>query len=676
VSPTASREVLEAQVASLPATPGVYLFKDARGRVLYVGKADVLRDRVRSYLGPNLELRHVRMVERAARIEHVVTGSIAEAFLLEANLIKQHRPRYNIRLKDDKSYPYVKVTLGEDFPRILRTRQLGDRTARYFGPYANAKAVDDSLDLLQKLFPYRTCKLTIVAADDGRGRTVPPSALPGGRPCLLFHLRRCTAPCVGNASAPEYRAAIGRSVLFLEGRYGPLARELHTEMAGASERLEFERAAELRDRLRAIERTQERQEVHAYAGEDLDVFGLAVSGGDAAVQIFRVRDGTIIGRDHFFLEGSEDAPAAEVLGSFVRQYYAAAAEIPPEVVTAVTPAEGEAFTAFAQERRGARVHLLVPRRGKKRHLVELATRTAEDALAQERVRWLADRGKTQEALTQLYAALRDHLDLEGPPKRIECYDVSHVQGTDVVSSMVVFEDGRPAKQQYRRFRARVTDRNDDFANMGDTIRRRFSRLVRPPGAQTEAPQRRGRASLRSQGPLPLGPSGGVPPSEGRSEMWPTPDLIVVDGGKGQLGAARAALSDLGQLQIPVIALAKERRLPSDDGSERLKPEEVFVPERSDPIPLAPGGPAYHLLQRIRDEAHRFAVTYHQKLRARRAIRSTLDDVDGVGPARKRALLRRFGSVKAMRAVTTDELATVPGVGPALAERIKRAVSGP
>ncbi|MBI2982828.1 MAG: excinuclease ABC subunit C, partial [Chloroflexi bacterium] len=383
------------------------------------------------------------MVERAARIEHVATGSIAEAFLLEANLIKQHRPRYNIRLKDDKSYPYVKVTLGEDFPRIARTRQLGDRTARYFGPYANAKAVDDSLDLLQKLFPYRTCKLTIVAGDDGRGRTVPPSALPGGRPCLLFHLKRCAAPCVGKATAEEYRAAIERSVLFLEGRYGPLARELRTEMSGASDRLEFERAAELRDRLRAVERTQERQEVHAYAGEDFDVFGVAVEGGDAAVQIFRVRDGTIVGRDQFFLEGSEDAAAAEVLGSFVRQYYSAAAEIPPEVVTGVPPAEGEAFVAFAQERRGARVQLLVPQRGKKRRLVELATRTAEDALAQERVRWLADRGKTEEALIQLYGSLREHLDLEGPPKRIECYDVSHVQGTDVVSSMVVFEDGRP-----------------------------------------------------------------------------------------------------------------------------------------------------------------------------------------------------------------------------------------
>jgi excinuclease ABC subunit C len=635
------QDPLAAQVASLPASPGVYLFKDARGRVLYVGKADSLRDRVRSYFGPSLDVRHVRMVERADRIDHVTTGTIAEAFLLEANLIKQHRPRYNIRLKDDKSYPYVKVTLGEDFPRILRTRQLGDRAARYFGPYANAKAVDDSLDLLQKLFPYRTCKLTIVAGDDGRGRTVPPSALPGGRPCLLYHLKRCTAPCVGKVTAAEYRETVERSVLFLEGRYGPLVRELRDEMAASSERLEFERAAEMRDRLKAIERTQERQEVHAYAGEDVDVFGVGVEEGDAAVQIFRVRDGTIVGRDHFFLEGSEGATVGEVAGSFVRQYYAAAAEIPNEILSAAPIADADAFAAFAQERRGRRVELLVPQRGRKRRLVELATRNAEDALRQERVRWLADRGKTQEALTQLHEALRDHLELEGPPKRIECYDVSHVQGTDVVSSMVVFEDGRPAPQQYRRFRAKVADRNDDFANMRETIRRRFAKHA---------------------------------VGDGEASAWPTPDLIVVDGGKGQLGAALAALSDLGQLQIPVVALAKERRQVTQDGETRLKHEEVFVPQRADPVPLAPATPAYHLLQRIRDEAHRFAVTYHQKLRTKRAVRSVLDDVEGVGPARKRALLRRFGSVKAMREASADELAAVAGVGPALAERIRRAIS--
>jgi excinuclease ABC subunit C len=617
------RESLEAQVASFPDAPGVYLFKDGRGRVLYVGKADVLRDRVRAYFGPSLDVRHVRMVERSELVEFAVTGSISEAYLLEANLIKQHKPRYNIRLKDDKSYPYVKITLGEDFPRILRTRSLGDRTARYFGPFANAKSVDQSLDLLQKLFPYRTCKLTILAGDEGRGRTVPPSALPGGRPCLLFHLKRCTAPCVGNTTKDEYRATIDKSVLFLEGRYETLARATRKEMESAAETLEFERAAALRDRLTAIDRTLDRQEVHAYKGDDFDVLAASLAEGDAIVQLFRVRDGTIVGRDHFALEGSEGAGPPEVIASFLRQHYSAATMLPPEIVTPATLPESASLEAFLTERRGGPARLLVPQRGKKRHLAELAERNAKDALEQERVRWLADRGKTEVALRELQEAL----GLEGPPKRIECYDVSHVQGTSVVSSMVVFEDGRPAKSQYRRFRARISDRNDDFTNMRDTLKRRFARSASP---------------------------------EAQSS-WPLPDLVILDGGRGQLSAGLAALADAGRLQIPIAALAKER-------------EELFVPNRPDPIVLPRNAQGLYLVQRIRDEAHRFAVTYHQKVRARRAIRSILDDVAGVGPARKRALLRKFGSVRAMQEAPVEELAAVGGVGAALAERIKQALS--
>jgi len=616
------RESLEAQVGSFPDAPGVYLFKDSRGRVLYVGKADVLRDRVRAYFGPSLDVRHIRMVERSERVEFAVTGSISEAYLLEANLIKQHKPRYNIRLKDDKSYPYVKITLGEDFPRVLRTRSLGDRTARYFGPFANAKSVDQSLDLLQKLFPYRTCKLTILAGDEGKGRTVPPSALPGGRPCLLFHLKRCTAPCVGNTTKDEYRATIDKSVLFLEGRYETLARATRKEMESAAETLEFERAASLRDRLVAIDRTLDRQEVHAYKGDDFDVLAAATAEGDSVVQLFRVRDGTIVGRDHFALEGAEGAPAAEVIASFLKQHYSAATMLPPEIVTPATLPDAESLEAFLTERRGGPARLHVPQRGKKRHLAELAERNATDALEQERVRWLADRGKTEVALRELQEAL----GLEGPPKRIECYDVSHVQGTSVVSSMIVFEDGRPAKSQYRRFRARISDRNDDFTNMRDTLRRRF---------------------LRSSSP------------EAQS-AWPLPDLVILDGGKGQLSAGLAALADAGRLQIPIAALAKER-------------EELFVPNRPDPIVLPRTAQGLYLVQRIRDEAHRFAVTYHQKVRSRRAVRSILDDIAGVGPARKRALLRKFGSVRAMQEAPVEELAAVGGVGAALAERIKLAL---
>ena len=617
------RASLEAQVASFPTSPGVYLFKDARGRVLYVGKADVLRDRVRSYFGPSLEVRHVRLVERAERIEYVVTGSISEAYLLENNLIKQHRPRYNIRLKDDKSYPYVKVTLGEDFPRILRTRILGDRSAKYFGPFANAKSVDESLDLLQKLFPYRTCKLRIDALPDGRGTTVPPSALPGGRPCLLFHLKRCTAPCVGNTTRDEYRATIDRSVLFLEGRYETLARDAKSEMESASAKLDYERAAFLRDRLRAIERTLDRQEVHAYKGDDFDVLAASISEGDAVVQVFRVRDGTVVGRDHFALEGSEGATTPEVIASFLRLHYASAGALPPEIVTPAALPDSDTLTEFLSARRDGPVAIHVPQRGRKRRLAELAARNAADALEQERVRWLADRGKTDIALKELQEAL----GLEGQPKRIECYDVSHVQGTNVVASMVVFEDGRPAKSQYRRFRAKVQDRNDDFANMRETLKRRFARSNSSDGV----------------------PSG-----------WALPDLLILDGGKGQLGAGLDALADAGRLQIPIAALAKER-------------EEIFVPQRPEPIVLPRTSQGLYLVQRIRDEAHRFAVTYHQKLRSQRAVRSVLDEVSGVGPAKKRALLKRFGSVRGMREAAEADLAAVTGVGTALAKRIKDAL---
>jgi excinuclease ABC subunit C len=614
---------LDQQARALPDSPGVYLFKDAQGRVLYVGKADILRDRVRAYLGPSLDIRFVRMMERAAGIDYVLTSSIAEAYLFEANLIKQHRPRYNIRLKDDKSYPFVKVTLGEPFPRVLRTRKLGDRTARYFGPYANAKSVDESLDLLQKLFPHRTCTLTILPDEDGKGRTQPPSALPGGRPCLLFYIKRCPAPCVGNITAADYRRTIDQVVLFLEGRQEVVARQLRTEMQRASERLEFERAGLLRDRLGAIERTLERQEVQAYKGDDYDVVSVAVAEPDACVQLFVVRDGTITGREQFFLEGASGATPPEVLASFLRQHYALATNVPPEIVLADDIPERESFEAFATERRGSKVVVRVAQRGRKRHLAELAERNAQEAVAAERARSLADRGKSETALGELQQAL----GLEAAPRRIECYDVSHVQGTDVVAALVVFENGQPLKSAYRRFRIRGGDRNDDVGNLREVLRRRFRRV---------------------------GDS-----SDGAA--WPQPDLAIVDGGKPQLGAARDVLSELGRLDVQIAALAKER-------------EELFRPEREGAVVLPRSSQGLYLVQRIRDEAHRFAVTYHRAVRAKRSVRSVLDDVPGIGPRRKRDLLRRFGSVKGLREAPVEEIAAVSGISRTLAERIKEAVS--
>mgnify|MGYP001582462725 CR=1 FL=1 len=627
------REALLAQATAFPAAPGVYLFKDARGRALYVGKADVLQDRIRAYFGPSLDVRHVRMVERADRLEYVLTGSVSEAYLLEANLIRQHRPRYNIRLKDDKSYPYVKVTLGEDFPRILRTRSLGDRRARYFGPYANAKAVDQTLDLLQKLFPYRTCTLAIVADGEGTGRTEPPSALPNGRPCILHDIGRCGAPCAGLISREAYRASVDRSTLFLAGRYDALAREARAEMASAAEALDFERAAALRDQLQAMDRTLERQDVHAYAGDAYDVLGVAVDeDGTAAVQLLRVREGTVVGRDQFFLEGPEGAGPAEVTASFVRQHYPSATDLPPELVVATPFPEQDDFARFAAERRTAKVTVHVPRRGRKRTHLELAERNAVEGLQQLRVERLAHPDRSDAALRELAAAL----GLGAPPARIECYDVSHVQGTDVVASMVVFQDGRPLKAQYRRFRARSGDRNDDVGNMRDTLARRFRR------------------------------------AEG-DDAWPLPDLVVIDGGRGQLAAGLEALAATDRADIAMIGLAKEHLRPGADGGPERTPEEVYLPDRPDPLLLPRTSQAYFLLQRVRDEAHRFAVTYHQKLRGRRQTRSELDDVAGIGPARKRALLRAFGSVRGLRDATVEDVAGVAGVGAGLAERVKHAL---
>src|SRR5438093_3218458 len=411
-------------------------------------------------------------------------------------------------------------------------------------------------------------------------------------------------------------------------------------MDRAAERLEFERAALLRDRLHAVERTLERQEVHAYEGEDYDVLGAAVSDPDACVQLFIVRDGTITGREQFFLEGASGADAGEVLASFLRQHYSTATSVPPEIVIAAEIPEAGGFEAFATARRGARVTLRLAQRGRKRHLALLAARNAEAALQAERVRWLADRGKTRDALAELQTGL----GLETPPRRIECYDVSHVQGTDVVASLVVFEDGQPSRRWYRRFRIRGGERNDDVGNMREVLRRRFRRVADAPVAVV--------ATAAST-------DGARPPS--REASWPRPDLVIVDGGKAQLGAARDALSELGRLDVPIAALAKER-------------EELFRPERPAAIVLPRTSQALYLVQRIRDEAHRFAVTYHRALRGKRSVRSILDDVPGIGPRRKRELLRRFGSVKGLREAAVEEIATVSGISRALAERVKVAVA--
>jgi excinuclease ABC subunit C len=635
---------LRAILRSLPNSPGVYLMKGANGRVLYVGKADVLRQRVRSYFGSGeqLDARITRMVAEVADIEVIVTDTVSEAFLLENNLIKEHRPRFNIRLRDDKSYPFVKITLGEDFPRIVRTRKLVRDGSRYFGPYASASSVDETLKLLRKIFPFRTCDLEI---PDGK-RVLE-------RPCLLYYIKRCQGPCIQAIERATYRATIDRVVDFLEGRQEGIARELRAEMQANSDGLRYEQAAIARDKLRAVERTIEQQKMAAFSRAEQDVVGIAREEGEACLQLFVIRNGKMIGREHFIVEGARDVTDAEVLGSFLQQYYAAVERPPRELVLPFAPADAEQLATFLTERRGSRVNLLVPERGEKRRMVALASQNAIEALARERVEWLADAGKRDEALEGLSAAI----GLAKAPERIECYDMSNIQGTSAVGSMVVFINGRPEPREYRRFRIRSGDTPDDFRMMAEVLHRRFSRASR---LRSET----GALSLAAVGADEAPEELAEDPAAERSDAprretgWALPDLVIVDGGKGQLSAAMGVMRELQLTDVPLAGLAKRF-------------EELYLPKRPGPVILPRNSQALYLVQRIRDEAHRFAITYHRTVRSKNALASVFDEVEGIGPARKKALLKRFGSLRRIREASVAELAETPGINMELADRLKR-----
>lgn len=631
-------DTLRAVLRRLPAGPGVYLMKNEAGRVLYVGKADSLRSRVRSYFGSRgpEDARIARMTQEVADVEYIVTDTVSEAYLLESNLIKQHRPRFNIRLRDDKSYPFVKVTLGEDFPRIVRTRKLARDGSRYFGPYASASSVDETLKLLRKIFPFRTCNLDIP-----EGRRVLE------RPCLLYFINRCQGPCIGAIDKQKYRATIGQIIDFLDGRQEAIAAQLRREMDDHSEALRYEQAAVARDKLRAVERTMEQQKMAAFSRAEHDVIGLARADDDACIQVMQVRHGRLIGREYFIVQGALDATDADVLGSFLQLYYASTDAVPRALLAPVLPAEADELAAYLAERRGVRVTISVPERGEKRRLVALATSNAVEALERERAEWLADDARRDEALSELAVAL----ELDGVPDRIECYDMSNIQGTSAVGSMVVFVNGRPEPREYRRFRIRSGETPDDFRMMGEVLGRRFSRIAKL-RAET------GAVSLSSvganEGDEPLDAPGDEAP---REPAWEVPDLVIVDGGKGQLSAAVAALDGLGIGDVPLAGLAKRF-------------EELYVPGRPEPILLPRRSQALYLVQRIRDEAHRFAITYHRDVRGKRALRSELDEIEGIGPGRKRALLKRFGSVRRIREASVEEIQATHGISRALAERIK------
>lgn len=593
--------------------------KNADGKVIYVGKAINLRSRLRSYFqaSAQLTLRTRHLVRRIADIEWIVVGSELEALILEMNLIKKHRPHYNVRLKDDKRYPYVKVHWADPFPKVTVTRNMVNDGSRYFGPYTSVWAVHQTLDVLRRIFPYLTCDRTITGQDE--------------RACLYYDIKLCSAPCIGVIDQASYRQTIDDLCQFLEGRTEPIVSRLQNEMQRASEQLRFERAAALRDQLQAIEKVVERQKVVSTDYVDSDVIAMARSDGEACVQVFFIRNGKLIGREYFLLEGAEETPDADVMAEFLKQFYDQAPTVPSQVLL---PHEIEELNIIRQwlknRRSGQKVELLVPRRGQKKELVQMAAENAAETLASLQAQWEADRHRQEQSLADLQTAL----NLAEPPNRIECYDISNTQGTAAVGSMVVFEQGVPRKGYYRRFNIRTVQGPDDFASMEEVLTRRFNRWK---AAQETA---------------------GQPGKKPDRAFALLPDLLLVDGGKGQLSRAVAVLEHFDLLdKIPVAGLAKQH-------------EELFVPGRSAPILMPRRSQGLYLIQRVRDEAHRFAITSHRKRRTKTGLASRLDAIPGIGPARRKALLTRFGSIDDIKAAGVEELTAIPGITSQIAHAIK------
>ena len=599
---TTREERIEEQLKGLPAKPGVYLFRDGKGAVLYVGKAKSLRSRVRSYFrGGDARLGLDRLIERVDQIEVIVTSTEVEAFHLEQNLIKRHRPTFNVRLRDDKSYPYIAVTVEDEYPRVMFTRERHRRGVVYFGPYASAKKVRETLDVLNRVFPYRPCE----GPQPGRH---------SGIPCLDYHIDRCLAPCVGYVTKEDYREIVERVIEFLSGETRPVLRELEEKMHAAAERQEFEEAARYRNRLTAVRHLAERQAADKRAIGTVDVIGIAASGRTAAVQVFPLRGGRLVDRHTFYLENEAGEDVPQLLESFCLEYYGGAPSVPPLIVVPPDVGPTEALAGYLSDLRGSKVEVRPARRGEKRRLQELAQQNAELALESDAANRERKRLRRIEALEEL----RECLNLESLPIRIECFDISNIQGESPVGSMVVFQDAVPKKAHYRKFGIKRVEGQDDFAMMAEVISRRFARAREVTAERYD---------------------------EGFAAI---PNLVVVDGGKGQLSAALAAVQEYDLPRLAVIALAKRE-------------EEVFVPGQSKPMILGRDSAGLQLLQRIRDEAHRFALGFHRHRRDAKARESILDALPGVGPARKRALIQHFGSPERLLAASPEELEGVPGV---------------
>ena len=600
--------------------------KDVRGNVLYVGKAAVLSNRLRNYFGSqaNLPNKIRRMLGQLDDFECIVTDTEAEALILENTLIKRHKPRYNARLKDDKTYPYLKIDLAEDFPKVYITRKVAKDGARYFGPFASAGSVRQTMDLIKRLFPYRSCTKAITGKDP--------------RPCLEYFINRCVAPCTGVASKEDYAKVIDQVTLFMEGDTEAVTSDLQTNMEKASEDLEFERAAVLRDRMRSVQKVAEEQQIKVDANpiSDMDVIAFTQSSQETWVEVFFIRHNKLVGRDHFFMDGAHDESPGLVMGQFIKQFYQSASAIPPRILLQHALEEEELIVQWLRELRGGPVRLVLPQRGQHKKLIDLVAENARQGLDHHRVRWLDNTDVIHGAMSEL----QEELSLPTDLRRMECYDISHIQGTNTVASMAVFEDGKPKSSEYRRFKIKTVDGVDDFESIREVLRRRFKRM----------------ADVRAKGIRPEETG-----AKSNEESWGIfPDLVLIDGGKGQLSAALEVFLEMGLDNVPLASLAKEN-------------EWLYVPHTPEPIVLARNSQALYLVQRIRDEAHRFAITYHRNLRSKSSLKSPLDLVTGIGPKRKRMLMRRFGTVTGIKQASLDDIAAVPGLTRSLAILLKQSL---
>lgn len=594
------------QLKQLPTAPGVYLMKDAAGNIIYVGKAANLSKRVRSYFtsGQKLSAKAQRMVSRVRDIDFFVTSSEQEALILELNLIKRHRPRYNVSLKDDKTFPYLKIDINNDWPRVYVTRRLEQNGGRYFGPFASARSVRQTLKVLKEIFPFRSCTRSITGS--------------APRPCLQHHIRHCLGPCIGAVSKDEYAEVIRQIVLFLEGKQEKVIRELEGRMEEAARALDFEKAALLRDRIRAVRQVIEGQRLATRVRGEQDVIAFVQDKDRAYAQVFFVRSGRLVGRESFILEGTRSEEPSQIMASFVEQFYHSAPGVPP-LLLLQHPLEGKAVIEdWLQRKRGASVRIQVPRWGSRKELVDIVAENARQGLEQLKIKRLAAPKVLKAALDEI----KRELKLPRLPSRLEGYDISNIQGKLAVGSMVVFEQGSPKTSCYRRFRIKTVPGADDYAMLAEVLSRRFKRL-----------------------------------SSAADDWAVLPDLILIDGGRGQLNAALSAIDKAGAGPVSIASLAKEN-------------EEIFIPRRAEPVVLPRSSPGLQLLERLRDEAHRFALGYHQKVRSRVSIASALDAVPGIGPKRRRALLKQFGSLAGIRRASPEELAAVENMNPNLAKKVK------